>query len=192
MAGPEPSGPSHLGVLPVIAYIRILAVAGVLVTVSACGGEADTTSSAQPGAQPSGAQPSGDQLAAFTDCLREHGVTMPSMAPRDRPSGAPSARPSRSAGGFPSMNPEMGKAMEACRSLMPSGGPGFGRGRDGGFDSSAFQAFASCMKDHGAELDENAGFRQLDESNPKIAKALKTCRPLMPTRAPRPSPTPAA
>jgi hypothetical protein len=83
------------------------------------------------------------------------------------------------------MSPEMRKAFEACRSLMPRGG-GFGQGRGmrGGADDSAMQAFRSCMKDNGAELPANGGMRQLKTEDPKVAKALEKCRPLLPTRTP--------
>ncbi|MEV7965571.1 hypothetical protein AB0O34_06255 [Sphaerisporangium sp. NPDC088356] len=83
------------------------------------------------------------------------------------------------------MSPEMRKAFEACRSLMPQGG--FGQGRGGqrrGVDDSALQAFRSCMKDNGAELPQNGGMRQLKTSDPAIAKALEKCRPLLPTGGP--------
>jgi hypothetical protein len=75
---------------------------------------------------------------------------------------------------------------------MPQGG-GFGRGGGNGTgggngaNASALQAFRTCMKDHGAELPQGAGFRNIDRNDPKIAKALKTCQPLLPTAAPSPS-----
>jgi hypothetical protein len=78
--------------------------------------------------------------------------------------------------------------MQACASLRPTPGPGggFGRGRFGGRDDSALRAFRTCMKDNGAELKPGA-FRDLKTPDPKTAKALKKCRPLMPAR-PTPSP----
>jgi hypothetical protein len=90
------------------------------------------------------------------------------------------------------MSPEMQKAFQACRSLMPQGRFGQGNGTRGGIDSSALQAFRSCMKDNGAELPANGGMRRLKTSDPAIAKALKKCRPLMPTPGPRPSGAPSS
>ncbi|WP_344939709.1 hypothetical protein [Sphaerisporangium flaviroseum] len=84
------------------------------------------------------------------------------------------------------MSPEMQKAFEDCRSLMPQGGYGQGHGPRGGMDDSALQAFRSCMNDNGAELPENGGMRGLKTADPVIAKALKKCRPLLPTRTPGP------
>jgi hypothetical protein len=77
------------------------------------------------------------------------------------------------------MGPEMQKAFQACASLRPSGGPG-AFGGNGGPDNSAMQAFRSCMKDNGAELPADS-FRTLKTDDPKIATALKKCRPLLPT-----------
>jgi hypothetical protein len=81
------------------------------------------------------------------------------------------------------MSPQMQKALQACASLRPSGGPG-GFRYGGGADNSAMQAFLTCMKDNGAVLPTNSGFRNLQTSDPKIAKALEKCRPLLPTRGP--------
>ncbi|GII65229.1 hypothetical protein Skr01_53140 [Sphaerisporangium krabiense] len=85
---------------------------------------------------------------------------------------------------MPSQSPQTRQALEACRSLMP-GGFGQGRRPGGGMDASALQAFRTCMKDNGAELPENGGMRGLKTEDPAIAKALKKCRPLLPTMPPR-------
>lgn len=71
------------------------------------------------------------------------------------------------------------------------------------------QAFRSCLSDHGVKLptptpgarpprgQRSPGARRtpgaggllgrFDTSDPKVAKAVKTCRPLLPTPTPRPS-----
>ncbi|GLW11909.1 hypothetical protein Misp01_70370 [Microtetraspora sp. NBRC 13810] len=164
-------------------FFGVTALALVLL-VSSCGGDDGTAAAApaQPGA-------GGDSRAAFAQCLREHGVTLPTA----RPSGAPSARPGGGPSGGPgggfgagrSLSPEMGRAMQACASLRPSGGPGRMGGRR--MDDSAFQAFRTCMQDNGAKLPEGRGAARPDESDPAVAKALKKCRPLLPTPAPAPS-----
>jgi hypothetical protein len=108
------------------------------------------------------------------------------------------------------MSPEMQKAMQACASLRPNGGGG---GAFGGRGSSAMQAFTACLKTHGVVLPAGRGqspsagatpapsggarpsggaargLRGLQTSDPKVAAALKTCRPLMPTGAPAPNPS---
>jgi hypothetical protein len=111
------------------ALVGLFAAAGV---VAGCGSSSSGSASA-PTAAPGqgGAQ-------AYTTCLSQNGVTMPSSFPRgNRPSGAPSDRPSRGAGGGGRFGngdqPPAGvdaatwqKAQQACASLRPSGGPGNG------------------------------------------------------------------
>jgi hypothetical protein len=173
-------------------YVHVAMAAALAVAVAGCGGGGSTSAGAT-----AVAARSGDQRAAFTACLQKNGVTLPSGRPSGRPSdrptarpsGRPSARPSGGFGGFRSMSPEMQKAFQACASLMPQGG-GFRGGNGGGgngTNASALQAFRTCMKDNGAEIPQGAGFRTIDRNDPKIAKALKTCRPLLPTPAPSPS-----
>ncbi len=169
-----------------------LATAVALLGSAACGssGGKATASSSTPAGSASGG------FAAYAQCLREHGVNIPTSRPTARPGGR--------AGGFgfrnlANANPQ---ALQACRSLMPQRrGPGM----------QALQAFRSCLSDHGVTLptpspgavrppgaartpgvrrSPGAGmFGRLNTADPKVAKALKTCRPLLPTRSPRPSPS---
>ncbi|MGI8336022.1 hypothetical protein ACRYCC_39285 [Actinomadura scrupuli] len=181
------------------AKIHLIGAAAALLLAAGCGGSPATAKqAATPGATPG-------PRSAFTDCLRKNGVTLPSGRPSGRPSERPSGRPSGGAGGFQrSMSPEQQKAFEACRSLMPGGGA-FGR------DSSAMRAFQACLGDHGVKLPAGRGqgpagtpapgatpapgggpgrgLRGLKTSDPKVAAALKICRPLLPTGAPAPAPS---
>jgi hypothetical protein len=170
---------------PASGKVRLLgaaAVAALLTLTAACGGNGTPTA-----ANPGGSKAtSGGQApqSAFVECLRKNGVTLPSDRPSRssaRPSGSPGGRPSGRPGGQPpSMSPERQKAMEACRSLMPNGGQGRG------VDPSAVQAFRACMRDHGVPISEGQGGRRFETTDPKVAKALATCRPLMPSTAPSP------
>jgi hypothetical protein len=128
-------------------------------------------------------------MQAYTACLSQHGVTMPSSFPRgNRPSGAPSDRPSRGAGGggfgFGNQPPAgvdaatWQQAQQACASLRPSGGP-----RNG--NNGASTAYRNCLSDHGVTM--SAGPGGLDSNDPKVAAAMKACEPLRPTAAPAPS-----
>ncbi|MFD0852199.1 hypothetical protein ACFQ07_08200, partial [Actinomadura adrarensis] len=60
-------------------------------------------------------------------------------------------------------------------------------GQGGG--GAAMAAFRDCMKKNGATVAENARPGALETSDPKIAKALETCRALLPTQAPSSSPS---
>jgi hypothetical protein len=144
-------------------------------------------------------------MDAYRQCLAQHGLNLPTF---QRPSGGarPSGRPSGGAGrgfgggGFPgfggaSPDPATQKALQACASKRPQFG-GRGGGPGGGVNSSAFQAFTSCLKDHGVTLPtaspgaSNApgagrgfgAFRGLNTADPKTAKAYDTCKALLPQR----------
>ncbi len=159
--------------------------------LAGCGSGASDTSST-----PSGGTDS------FRACLAEHGVTMPSGGPGGGgfpggapsgmppggpgggfPSGAPSGMPPGGpGGGFPGGAPSgvdpsaLAGAMQACASLRPTGGPG------GGFDQSRTAAFRTCMKDNGVTL--ASGAPTFNTADAATAKALKVCRPLLPTGGP--------
>lgn len=180
---------------PVRRKLRLLigvATAALMMSAAACGGGAAT---AAPSGGTKATKASPDPRAAFLDCLRKNGVTLPSGRPGGIPTGRPTGRPSGAPGGgffrrpgdgrTPSLSPELQQAMQACNSLRPTNGPGRG------FDQSAFQAFRACMQDHGVPLpDGQGGARRFATTDPKVAKALKTCRPLMPTGAPSPAAAP--
>lgn len=170
--------------------VRVLGViaGSALVTVlaSGCG------TSATPTAAAAAASPS-PNASAYVDCLRQHGVTVPTARPSIRPTARPTARPSASSA--------MMKARQACASLRPKGGFG-GRGGFG----AAFQAFRTCMADHGEAIptarptarptpEPSASPRAdrflngLNPSSPKVAAAVKACASKLPA-FPRPSPSP--
>lgn len=200
-----------------------------LLAVAGCsgGGAKSTTGSAGAGASAGAATvasaaasaSSSNRAAdfrAYTECLQQHGVTVPTFSPRAsfsprprptgsfvRPSGRPSGRPggARNGGGFGflgSADPSTRAAMQACQSLAPQGGfgggfGGFGGGRGGGaISATTFAAFKSCMSDNGVTItqtDAQQALRSLDRSDAKTAAALKVCDPILgrPTTSPTPS-----
>ncbi|SNS48357.1 hypothetical protein SAMN05216276_101077 [Streptosporangium subroseum] len=134
------------------------------------------------GAAPAQSAGPGGQDTAYAECLQKNGVSAPSA----RPVGDPSARPRPTDGssggpgagrGGDEVSPERQKAMQACASLRPTNGSG----SKGGSNNSAMQAFRTCMKDNGAELLQGVGAQGLDESDPKVTKALEACGSLRPT-----------
>lgn len=176
--------------------IRLLgsaAAVSALLLTAGCGGGSSSSAKASPSAGNSSGS-----AQAFRDCLKKNGVTMPS-----RGSGG-------GGGGFQSMSADQQKAFQSCRSLMPNGGR-FG----GGFNPSELAAFRTCMQSHGVTLPTNqprpsfspganpsprpsGGFRNggglgalrgMNTADPKVAAALKICRPLLPTRSAGPSPS---
>jgi hypothetical protein len=182
---PRPCAPTNglrgvrmLGVLAGGALVAALA--------SGCGTSATPTAAATAAASPS------PNASAYLTCLRQHGVTVPTV----RPSARPTARPTS----FPSPSSAMVKARQACASLRPKGGfGGFGRG------GAAFMAFRTCMADHGETIpatrptapptpEPSASPRAdrflngLNPAKPKVAAAVKACASKLPA-LPRPSPS---
>ncbi|MBM2623095.1 hypothetical protein JIG36_47105 [Actinoplanes sp. LDG1-06] len=170
-----------------------------LVLTAACGGGSGDASSDGDGANGGGQN---SAFTAYTDCLKENGVTitMPSGGPREggRPSGMPSGmpRPSGSAGprgggGFPGGGGMFGKpddvddatwqkAQEACSSLRPSGRPGgMGNGNRGNGQNAAYQ---NCLKENGVTDPAT-----MDTSDATVKKAIETCKVLQPTAGATPS-----
>lgn len=151
------------------------AVLAALLLSAACGssgGGGGASSSATP-------SPTARDLAAYVACLRQHGVNVPTARPRVRPSG----------GGRIFGGQNNAAARQACQSLAP---------RLGGRGLQELQAFRSCLADHGVHLpspspDPSPGrggrFGQLNTADPKLAAAMRICRPLLPTRSPRPTPS---
>ena len=148
-------------------------MAGLLVT--ACG--SSTGSSGQGSAQAGGA-------SAFQQCLRQHGVSLPSGRPSFGGTPSPGAGAPAGGGQFPGgFGSGAGSgAFQACRKYAPAG---FGRGGAGAGGLSAFSAFSNCMKQHGVTLTGGPGALQsLGSAGGKVKKAFQTCRSLMPQRAP--------
>lgn len=170
---------------------RSLVVVGfaLAVAATACGGSGKA--SPTPVAAADGTTTTLEPGSAYTACLRQHGVNVPDRAPRtDTTQGAggstpPSSRPpgSRPPGSRPSTTLPPGvdaaafqAARDACQSLMP--GPG---ANGPGAQSGAFQAYASCLKDHGITLPDGGGFNGVNRDDPAFKAADTICAPLRPT-----------
>ena len=98
------------------ATLTLVVVGGV--TLGACGAGSNSSLSPAPSGTRQGIQ-------AFQTCLKNHGVTLPSGQP---PSVLQGGSPPPT-GGFPGgSSSAIAKAMKACQSLAPAGGPpgGFG------------------------------------------------------------------
>jgi hypothetical protein len=185
--GSKGRGPRHLA-----AVIAIGTFGVVLAACSSSAGSASTTSTTAPAGSKGTASTS---FAAYTKCLSEHGVTLPSFK-GSRPSGTggPEGRftpgsggppgggagtpgsgsfPGRGAGGFAS-NPKDAAAEKACASLRPKGGFGGGFGR--GTNRAAFAAYTNCLKLHGVTVSNGVP----DRSSAAFATASTACAALRP------------
>jgi hypothetical protein len=171
---------------------RLAMLGGLLAAallLAACGGGSTHPASASPA--PSTTTPGGGggagTIAAFRTCMSSHGVK---LATRPGGNGSPRSttpgdtRPPRPGGGFggnpgtrfntPPAGVDPAKyatALAACRSLLPTGN---------GVNNSAFQAYRSCLQDHGVTLPATGGTGSINRNDPKVQAALKTCQPLLP------------
>jgi len=144
--------------------------------------------------------PRSKALSAYRSCMKAHGVNLP---PRTRPSGGGTGGggAGSSAGGA-SGNPGGGRAAPggggnfvprnlpkgvslkqynaartACASKLPAGGFGFGQR-----NTPQFQAYLSCLRDHGVKVPTNGSLRSLNRNDPVFQVANQTCGVLLPNR----------
>jgi hypothetical protein len=193
-------GAARTAVRAAVAAVALASGAALLVACGSSGSKSASSAGSSASAKSAASGAAG--MDAYRQCLQQHGVTLPSGRPggggfggghpSGRPSSWPTARPSGSAragrggwGGFggyagASADPKTQQAMKACASERPSFGGG-ASGGTGGFDSSAFKAFQSCLKDHGVAV-ASASPGAYNTSNPKYAKAFKVCGVLLPQR----------
>jgi hypothetical protein len=174
-----------------------------VLTLAACGGGGTAAASSTTTTTPGGR---GFRNAAFTTCLKQHGVTLPSGGfgggGRRGASGASGATGpvGRRPGGFfggggAGLSQKEQAAFSACRSKLPNGGQ-FGGGLRGGANATALKAYLSCLSDHGVTVPKTpvagasgpagpGGFRSPLASlrnDPKFAAARQACRVLLPAR----------
>jgi hypothetical protein len=153
-------------------------------------------------------------MQAYVACLKQHGVDLPangrlfgnrngqggqgegaSSPPSSFQLGSPPQTQSGNSGAPPSPPPSIDRAKlqaarDACADLLPEGatfGGGFGGGA-GGADSSAFNAYRSCMSDHGVTIPggQNGGGQtggppaSIDRNTDAFKSANAVCAPLLP------------
>jgi hypothetical protein len=121
-------------------------------------------------------------FAAYTSCLKSHGVNFAGGFFGGRGQGGPpssgTTRPTISA----TERSALTKAESACASLRPTGGFG------GGANNAAFAAYRNCLKLHGVTLPTGrgaggfpgSGTSTSTTSDPKTKAALAACAALRP------------
>lgn len=163
---------------------------GAPLALSACGGGSSSSSGAS-GSTTTTIKGSTSRTA-LSDCLKQHGVTLPAgfgnggppagETPGSPPAGGtPGSLP---AGGTPGSLPvgvdqqKLQSAFKACGGTG-SGFPGGGR------NSQAFQAYTSCLGDHGVKVTQAKGSTPatFDRNSAAFAAANKTCAALLPSRS---------
>lgn len=143
-------------------------------------------------------------LTAFRTCMSSHGVTVTlptggrnrgagGTPPSTTPGETRPARPNGGAGfgggggGFANRfatapagvdKTKYAAAYTVCKAKLPTFS-GLGGGA-GGANNSAFQAYRSCLSDHGVTLPTSGGAGNINRNDPKVVAAMKTCAPLLP------------
>jgi hypothetical protein len=161
-----------------------------IVLLAACGGGASTAEASSPDDTANvDADAVPAEMQEFLDCMKEHGVELSDGARFQRGAGSGEAPPAsfQPNDGSPPVSIDRGKvdaAREACGDLLPEGavfgGPGGPAGRDGA-DASAFNAYRSCMSDHGVTIPEpDQAPVSIDRSTDSFKAAHEVCAPLLP------------
>jgi hypothetical protein len=173
--------------------------------LAACGGGGSANASSTTTTTTAGR---GFQSAAFTNCLKQHGVTLPAGGFGGRrpdagtggtggpggTGGTPGTGGFRGGGGpaisIPGVSAsQIQTAFSACRSQLPNGGR-FGGGGFGGGNPAALQAYLSCLRDHGVTIPTTTSGStparpgselRAVRNSPNFAAANKTCQVLLPT-----------
>ena len=122
---------------------------------------------------------SGAASAAYRNCLKLHGVTLPAAS-----SGTASSTTSTT---LNTKSASVQKALAACASLRPKG---YGTGT-GGLSSAAFAAYRNCLKLHGVTLPSGSSgavssttSTTVGTKSTAVQKALAACAGLVPKFTP--------
>ena len=184
--------PSPLASRRMAAGFTALVVAALV--LAACGGgstkasTSSTSTTTAPAADGGRAGVNRAALQAFTTCLQQHGVSVPT--PTTRPPGTPpstgAGRTGRGFGGFGGggvfgimSNPADAAAVQACQSKLPAGFLQQQQQR-----ANQLAAFQSCMKDHGVTV-TGSGFGRgpggtTTTTTPAYAAAFAICKAVLP------------
>jgi len=155
----------------------VVAVAALLLVLSACGGGAeDGVASAGGDANPTaedterGPLDEEVQALAFAECMRGNGVDMPDPAPGQRAL-------SEALHGIEEDydRATIDEALTACENLLPQ------RAHEGGHDAARDEvelALAECLREQGLEVPDNlfegGGLHDVDDDELRVA--MKECR----------------
>lgn len=170
-----PSARERAWVLPLLALIFV----AVSLLAAGCGGngssDADSSSASAAGGS-SGGSDVNDQLAEFSQCMRENGMPrFPDLKAANGQLSLPSSVDTNS--------PQFQQAIEACRSLSPQ--------LNGGGAPSADQQdqvlkFVKCMRKNGVpdfpDPSKSGGtiVTGINPNSPQFKSALQACQSLLP------------
>lgn len=152
------------------------------------GSKASTTSSTAAGSTGGGESSPGSQAVAYTACMRAHGVpNFPEPQISTSPGGGSVKMAVPASIGE---NPKFKSAQQACRKLLPGGGPGGeGNHQISPQEQSQYLKAAACIRSHGVPNFPDPTFsgggvhiehQNLNESSPAFKAAVHACESLIP------------
>jgi hypothetical protein len=161
--------------------------------IAACGSSSSSSTSSKAAASTGAGGSGGAGRTALRNCLKAHGVTLPSRPPGGAAGagGAPGAGgPPPGAGGGPGFfggggggrlqnDPKARAALQAC------GGGNFGAGRRPQLSHQTITKYVTCIRQHGYNMPnpnfsgKGAVFPSSLRSDPKFQAASKTCQSLL-------------
>jgi hypothetical protein len=185
----------------------VLAGTGLLAACGSSGSASPTTAAAasQSAGGPTTTSSRQAALQAYTNCLKDHGMTVPAGGFGGFGRGGPGGTDDAGSAPTPStprttLSPAQQQAFtaarQACQSLLPAGGFG---GGGGARNTAAFQAYLSCLKDHGVTIPTTTtaapgsatstggrggfggGLGGINRNDPTFIAANKVCQALLPT-----------
>lgn len=169
--------------------VVLTAVAGAI-ALAACGGGSSksssaTTSTTTAASSSRRANRNDPAMAAYRQCLQQHGVTFGGRFGGRRDGGSNAApndgsTPTSRAPLTQQQRQQLQAAQQACQSKLP---PQTQQQRQQ--MQAALNAYRSCMKDHGVTIPDqgNGGFgglRGINRDDPTFQAANKICAPLLP------------
>ena len=170
-----------------VGVVALVTVASCAVVATAPAFAADSTTTTRPNQSAS--------LKSYQKCMKAHGVKLklptgdgvPGTGNGTPPSGGFTPPTGGSGGGngnFPgaglaNLKPKgvstkkWNAAQKACADKLPSFA-------NGGQNSQDFQAYLSCLSDHGVKVPSNGGIQGLDPNDETFKAANQTCGALLP------------
>jgi hypothetical protein len=183
------------------------AATGAASAAGGAAGGAGAAAAAGPTTTTAAGGPNRAGLQAYRTCLSQHGVTLPTRPARPATGastpadGTVPANPTGNAGGgfgggfggggfggglqAVLADPANKAAVDACKSLAPTGGFGTGGFGTGGRRGQALQAYFSCLSDNGVAVPTTVAGGpppSIDRTTPAFTAANQKCQVLLPQR----------
>jgi hypothetical protein len=171
-----------------------LALSALALIAAGCGaGSPSSTQTSSGQATGSAVSRARSEGVAYASCMRSHGVpNFPDPQVSEAPGGGVRVKQAAPVGALED-NPRVRSALQACRSLLPGGGPG-GEGQTiSPSEQEQYLRLAACIRAHGVPnlhdptFSSNGvhvpGLQPSELSSPTFEKAEQACRSLIPKRA---------